>query len=390
MFNMTSSRLLLSIMASTVALSLGGCLSDADLSLCEARGEQVNWDALLWADCPNLSDYNLFADDSNPTTGANSGGLPYDLNTQLFTDYASKYRFVFVPEAKIANYSAQEVMDFPVGTVISKTFALPANTSDRGIDKEDMVETRLLIHRVTGWSTLPYIYNAEKSDAVLAKAGAILGKQIIHNGEMLNFDYVVPSIAQCKQCHQFTAGTDTPVDIIPIGPKARHLNKDYVYDDGTMNQLMKWQSAGILQGVPELATIDTVPAYSDGDESGLPELSDDALMKTAKGYLDINCAHCHRPEGYAKNTGLTLEYWRPYGDGFAHGTCKPPAFYDGGSLTYDVVPGSPDSSILHFRIDTNTPGDRMPIIGRSLIHGEGVALIHEWIRRLPLASCSPS
>ncbi len=366
----------------------GGLVGDGDLALCETTGDQVNWDALLGANCPNLSDYNLFADDSNPSTGANSGGLPYDMNTQLFTDYSSKYRFVFVPEGKTANYTAQESMDFPVGTVISKTFALPANTNDRGIDKEDIIETRLLIRRATGWSALPYIYNTDKSDAVIAKAGAIQGKQVIHNGETLDFDYVVPSMNQCKQCHQFKATPDTPAIFVPIGPKARHLNKDYAYADGTMNQLMKWQTAGILQGVPDVTTIDTVPSYDDGDESSVTALSDEMLMDTAKGYLDVNCAHCHRPEGNASNTGLSLEYGREYGDGFAHGTCKSPVAYGGGSLGYDVVPGSPGLSILHFRMDTNAPGDRMPEIGRSLTHGEGTALINEWIKRLPRASCS--
>ncbi|AQS38708.1 parallel beta-helix repeat-containing protein [Shewanella psychrophila] len=365
----------------------GGLVGDGDLTLCETTGSEVNWDALLGANCPKLSDYNLFADTKDPSTGANSSGMPYDMNTQLFTDYSSKYRFVFVPEGKVANYSSQESMDFPVGTVISKTFALPANTSQRGIENEDMVETRLLIRRETGWTALPYVYNSEQSDAVLAKAGAIQGKQIVHNGETLDFDYVVPSMNNCKQCHQFKPDADSPAVFVPIGPKARHLNKDYAYADGAMNQLLKWQSVGILQGVPDVATIDTVPAYSDGDEIGLASLTDEQLMDTAKGYLDVNCAHCHRPEGNASNTGLTLEYWRPYADG--HGTCKSPVAYGGGELGYDIVPTAPESSILHFRMETNLPGDRMPEIGRGLSHGEGVALIHEWIKRLPVATCSP-
>jgi len=308
----------------------------------------------------------------------------------LFTDYASKYRFVFVPEGKTANYSAEESMDFPVGTVITKTFALPADTSQRGIENEDMIETRLLIRRSTGWTALPYIFNSEKSDAVLAKAGAIQGKQVTHNGETFDFDYVVPSMNQCKQCHQFKADADSPAVFVPIGPKARYLNKDHTYADGTMNQLLKWQAAGILKGVPDIATIDTVPAFSDGDEAQLSSMTDEMLMKTAKGYLDINCAHCHRPEGNASNTGLKLEYFRDYSEdeGFSHGTCKSPVAYGGGSLSYDVVPTAPDRSILHFRMETVLPGDRMPEIGRSLAHAEGVDLIHEWIKRLPMASCS--
>ncbi|MEZ9595797.1 parallel beta-helix domain-containing protein [Shewanella sp. 10N.261.52.F9] len=374
----------------TIGEGEGGLEGDGDLSLCKAEGSNASWDALLKANCPNLSDYNLFADMKDPTNAPHSGGLPYDLNTPLFTDYSSKYRYVFVPEGTKADYSATESMDFPVGTVIVKSFALPMDTSQRSLANEDLIETRLLINRETGWTALPYVWNAEKSDAVLAKAGAIQAKSVMHNGDDFAFDYVVPSMNQCKQCHQYKPDADSPAKFVPIGPKARNLNKDYAYSDGSMNQLLKWQAAGILQGVPDVTSIDTVPAYNDGDETSIAELSDTELMNAAKGYLDINCAHCHRPEGNASNTGLKLEYWRSYAEdaGLSHGTCKSPVAYGGGSLGFDIVPGKPEESILHFRMESNDPGDRMPEIGRSLSHAEGVALINEWIKRLPEASCS--
>ena len=37
-------------------------------------------------------------------------------------------------------------------------------------------------------------------------------------------------------------------------------------------------------------------------------------------------------------------------------------------LLYDVVPGSPDQSILYFRTFTEDVGAMMPQIGRSLAH----------------------
>lgn len=267
----------------TIGEGEGGLVGDGDVSLCVAEGNNVNWDALLKANCPKLSDYNLFADMKNPTTAPNSGGLPYDLNTPLFTDHATKYRFVYVPQGTKADYSVNESFDFPVGTVISKTFALPQNTNNRGFENEDLVETRLLIHRATGWSALPYVWKADKSDAVIAKAGAIQGKTITHKGEDLGFDYVVPSMNQCKQCHQFKADEQSNAVFVPIGPKARHLNRDYAYADGTMNQLSKWQAAGILQGLPALTEVDSVPQYQDGDEANVASLTDSQLMDTAKG-----------------------------------------------------------------------------------------------------------
>ncbi|QQO83352.1 SO2930 family diheme c-type cytochrome [Shewanella algae] len=374
----------------TIGEGEGGLEGDGDLSLCSAQGSGVNWDALTGANCSSLAQYRLFADASMPAAMPNSGGIPYDLNTPLFTDYASKYRYVFVPEGKQANYSSNEAFDFPVGTVLVKTFALPADTATRGVDNETLIETRLLIHRESGWTALPYIWNAEQTDATLAKAGAIQGKSVVHKGQTLNFDYVVPSMNQCKQCHQFKADSASQAVFMPIGPKARHLNRDYPYQDGSANQLLHWQSAGILSGLPTLTSVDKVPAYVDGDEATLTQLSDSELMQTAKGYLDINCAHCHRPEGNASNTGLKLEYQRSYDEdnGFSHGTCKSPVAYGGGTLGYDVVPGNSAESIMHFRMQSNEPGDRMPEIGRSLSHDEGVALISEWIKRLPAASCS--
>ena len=80
-------------------------------------------------------------------------GIIYDLNTPLFTDYANKYRFVFVPEGTEAAYRSEEVFDFPVGTIIAKTFSIQADLRDPD-SAEDIIETRLLIHRKEGWKAL--------------------------------------------------------------------------------------------------------------------------------------------------------------------------------------------------------------------------------------------
>src|SRR5690554_5251040 len=122
----------------------------------------------------------LFTDASDPTAAPTRGGVPYDLSTALFSDYTSKYRFIFVPEGKTVSYNASEVLDFPVGTVITKTFALPENTAFRDGD-EQVIETRLLIHRTSGWVALPYYWSSE-SDATLAIAGKRLnGLKTINN-----------------------------------------------------------------------------------------------------------------------------------------------------------------------------------------------------------------
>ncbi|MDG5498384.1 SO2930 family diheme c-type cytochrome [Marinobacter sp. BGYM27] len=364
-----------------------------ETGVCGQLAGDINQSALETADCQYLSSYRLFGDETNPTTAPNGTGIPYDLTTPLFTDYSSKYRFVFVPEGKQAQYSEKEAFDFPVGTVISKTFSMPADTAFRGFKNERLIETRLMIRRADGWATLPYIWNDDFSDATLQIAGGAVPVTTVHNGNQMEINYRVPDKTQCKQCHQVKVASESASEISPIGPKARLLNRNFNYPSGEENQLSHWEAAGILDGAPaDKFGIDTIPAYTDADASLLSGKSDTELMALAKGYLDINCSHCHRPEGGASNTGLHLEYWREFAANLSHhGVCKKPVAYGGGSLSYDVVPGDAENSIIHFRMNTTKPGDKMPEIGRTSVHEEGVELISEWINRgMPSApACTP-
>lgn len=342
-------------------------------ALCNAQGTGVNTDAVE-ANYPNLSDYRLFADPANPMANANGNDIIYDLNTPLFTDYANKYRFVFVPEGAPAAYRSQDVFDFPVGTIISKTFTLQADLRDAN-SSEEIIETRLLIHRKEGWTALPYIWNDEKTDAVLTVTGGTQAVSWIDiDGVQQSTDYVIPNTNNCSNCH----GED---ELIPIGPTARSLNREYAYDGVAENQLAHWTALGILSGAPaDTDSIDTIPLWGDTSAS---------LDDRARGYLDINCAHCHRPViGAADTSGLFLEYFRPFGTEV--GKCKPPvAAGDGaGDLDYDIVPGDADTSIMHYRMNSKETKVRMPEIGRSIIHTEGVELIRDWINAMDPVDCA--
>ena len=340
-------------------------------ALCGAQGEGINREAFV-ADCPNLSDYRLFADPGNPFENANDG-IIYDLNTPLFTDYANKYRFVFVPEGTEAAYRSEEVFDFPVGTVIAKTFSIQADLRDPD-SAEDIIETRLLIHRKEGWKALPYTWNQAKTDANLTVAGGSQNVSWIDiNGEQQSTNYVIPNTNNCANCHN-------EEKLLPIGPKARSLNKDYAYASGVANQLDYWTEQGILVGAPEdTDSIVTIPLWGDLTAS---------VEDRARGYLDINCMHCHSPGGAADTSGLFLEYSRPFGE--AVGECKSPVAAGAGSgdLDYDIVPGDAQSSIMHYRMDSNETEVRMPEIGRSVIHTEGVELIAQWINAMEAVDCS--
>lgn len=323
----------------------------------------VAWDSLLTVDAANLSTYRLFTSPADPTTGATDSGMPYELNTALFTDYASKYRFVFMPCDSAATYDAAEAFGFPVGTVITKTFAMPADTAVRGAAHETIIETRLLIRRPDGWVALPYVWLADGSDAVLDLDGASRAVSVIHKGTTRNFTYRVPSRAQCAACHT-RAG-----HLSPIGPKSANLNGDLDYGDGTRNQLAHWRDTGRLAGLPaEPSSLDAMPVFS--DDTDLATLTEPgARERAAKAYLDVNCAHCHRPDGNWADRTPYYQYWRPVDPTVPdndHGICR------------TIRPGNALGSGVHTMMNIGL----MPREGSALVHREGLALVDLWINGL--------
>ncbi|MGS0691888.1 SO2930 family diheme c-type cytochrome [Shewanella sp. 30m-9] len=338
----------------------------APSSACEANTTEVNWDALMNEECDSLAQYGLFIDPSIPTRSPVAPGINYQLSTQLFSNYASKHRFIFVPEDKVIAFDPTGTFDMPVGTVLVKTFSLPFDTQVTGANNEVLIETRLLIHRDTGWTTLPYIW--QDGEATLQVAGKDISHTLNHKGTSQSFDYHVPSRAECKLCHQTSSDSSR---IEPIGLKAHLLNREVRYQGSQINQLHLWQQTGRLTGLPALGNVGK--AYDIFDESA-------PLTSRAKGYLDINCAHCHNPQGFASISGLRLGFYVDH-TSFEYGICKQPPGWDGGArgLSYDIIPGDGDHSILVYRQELNSAKDRMPPIGRSIAHTDAVALIEQWI-----------
>ncbi len=352
-----------------LALLASGCGTDDTVVPEKETGvtcDTIKWDLLLTSDERLLSAYRLFAFNTDPTANPTDTGIPYGLNTELFTDYASKYRFVFMPCDSAATYNENESFTFPVGTVITKTFAMPTDTSNRGIGNESLIETRLLIRRPAGWTTLAYVWLADGSDAVLDVNGESIAMSVTHKDTDYDFTYEVPSPSDCIACHTYKG------EFSPIGPKARNLNGGYDYGDGLENQLRHWQAAGQLTGLPtDLNAIATVPVFDDDTEiAALTTEADRNLY--AKAYLDNNCAHCHRQGSSFTNRTPYFEFWREIDTAVAdnsHGICSV------------IAPGDPDASSVSFFMQSGF----MPTIGTSLVHEEGLALINHWIENMAVA-----
>lgn len=330
-----------------------------------------------------LSDWNVLNKKKNALTVIGKT-QPYDLATPLFSDYALKFRTVTLPEGQAAIFDPKDTFDFPVGTIVTKTFYYKSSTEgivsgkspaeftegSLKISGYSLIETRILARREEGWVAFPYVWNNEQTEATLQRTGAI--KPLTYadsQGVKTGFAYMVPNQNQCAGCH---ATDNTTRTIEPIGLKARHLNKTSTFDPA-FNQLEHWRTAHLLDdNIPD---IDQVEKNADWFSASAP------LKERARAYLDINCSHCHNPVGPADTSGLNLE---PDATGPALGVCKNPIAAGSGSggHKFDIVPGKPEASIFVYRMESTAPGAMMPELGRALVHKEGVSLIREWISSL--------
>jgi len=376
---------------------------------------QVNFDAAR-VNCPVLSQYNLFSDAQDPTSAPNGSGVPFVLNTKLFSDYSVKYRVLYLPPGTKAVYKdagtngPNATLDFPVGTIIAKTFAF----LDEGTGAEDVVETRLLIKRVNSatndarWDGAAYIWGTENGQRVarLARSGG--SKAVSWNyhdadtNQVLSGStpaYSIPNANQCLSCH---SRFDVEPGSAPIGVRVRNLNRPYASESSKatgqsaheiagQNQVDYLCNAGLVMNCPartlddaKIATnLERLPAYNVPGDSGFAANSPQDIESRAKAYLEVNCQHCHNYNGFAASTGLYMTASEPVNQSF--GICKRPTATgaegsDGRPV--DIWPGDPTRSITEFRIgpDAISPSAKMPPLARSVVHSEGHALVEQWIR----------
>ena len=314
-----------------------------------------------------LSSYGFFKGklaELNPSEGV----YPYTINTPLFSNYAEKARFIYLPNDNKMTFKAQGPLKFTNGAILIKNFYYPTIKSASS-QKRQLVETRLLINENGKWKPLNYIWNDEQTEAVLNYVGK---KLIIHrqdeNNHIQEVNYTIPNLNQCKNCH------NTHNKITPIGITAAQLNLRYPFVTEKLNQLDYFKKENKILEFTKAENYPSMPVWNDEHTGSLEE--------RARAYLDANCAHCHSSQGSAKNSGLSLNYHEK--DRRKRGVYKPPiaAGKGSGDLKYGIVPGKPEESILIYRVSSNDPAIRMPELGRSVVHKEGLALLQAYIQEL--------
>ncbi|MGC4041647.1 MAG: hypothetical protein QM710_12895 [Flavobacterium sp.] len=315
-----------------------------------------------------LSDFHFFIGDiKNLIPSMNV--IPYEPASGLFTDYALKKRFIWMPSDVKATYVADnKALEFPVGTILIKNFyyntVQPGNTTK-------IIETRLMVRRSDRWYFYEYIWNDAQTDADLVTGNNFVNGDTKYftftkpNGEVINEEYRIPSEAECHACHKINEIR------VPIGVKPQNINFNYTYNDGvSKNQLQKLVDQGYLQSYPSniVSTVD----YHDTTKP---------LDLRFRSYVDANCAHCHQDLGRCDYRALRFNFGETT-DPSKMGVCVQADETISPTLQKLITPGNYNKSILHYRLDTNDESERMPLLGRTIIHDEGIALVREYISSL--------
>lgn len=311
-------------------------------------------DTALAAQPPRtLVDTGLYAD---PTTFAiRADALEFAPQYPLWTDGASKRRWIVLPEGAHIDASSPDAWRFPVGTKLWKEFAFGRR-----------VETRYMELGADGaWAYASYVWNAAEDSAERAPERGVRG--IVETTDGARHD--IPARMDCLACHE---ATPTPVlgfsalqlsaDRDPLAPHAQPASRELVDLDDLI-------SRGLVRNLPATlaARLPRIAARSPRERAAL-------------GYLHGNCGGCHNAHGPLAQLGLDLAYSVEHGSNATRTALDAPTRYRSPhTSSLRLASGAPDESLLVQRMASRDPLLRMPAIGSKLVDEQALELLREWI-----------
>lgn len=307
-----------------------------------------------------LSDTGLYARGSVSEIAA--GIRRFSPQYPLWTDGASKSRWVYLPPGTRIDASDANAWIVPIGTKFWKEFQFAGRK----------VETRLIWRAAaTQWVFASYVWNADGSDAILAPEQGVRGVADVAAGKRHN----IPSATDCTACH----GTARPG---PLGFNALQLSPD--------------RDPNALHGEPltsdmmTLATLVEEKRFegASADIVARPPriMTSNPRTRSVLGYLVANCGSCHNGRGEIAALGPVLRYDQLVKDADAVAATivgqptkwQVPGRNEGSVL---IDPSSADQSALLARLRSRSPSSQMPPLGTVVRDAEAVQAVTDWINR---------
>lgn len=292
--------------------------------------------------------------------------IPYEVNSALWTDGTFKRRYMLVPNPKQLTIEGDGAWAFPDGSILIKVFGFQFEAGDP--ESRRAVETRFMVRRGTSWGYSTYQWNDQGTEGLLLDERKTVEFTIQEAGGSRVVEYLFPEYDDCITCH------GQAIDDV-LGPKTGQLNRDRDYDGIVANQLVAMAEIDlfVLESAEEIDP-DAEPKMANPQEGA------GTLQERARAYLDANCAHCHRPGGYANSDdhGLDLRYQVALEDS---GLCEPMRYFTQWMGMPRMAPGNPDGSgvLQRFLLDGVL---RMPSTATSVVDPLGASLLRDWIARI--------
>ncbi|MGP0062559.1 MAG: PQQ-dependent sugar dehydrogenase [Isosphaeraceae bacterium] len=318
-----------------------------------------------------LSQTGLFAStaDHKPHPAA----LPFEVSAPQWADGATMERFAALTGLERAEQKPQKnaggAWTLPEGSVLVQTLSLNL-ADDAGKPARKRVETRLLARQQGEWVGYSYRWNDGQTDAELVpSAGMGVDLEVADPtapGGRREQTWRFPARTECMVCHSRAAG-------FMLGFTPLQLDRDHDYGGTVDNQLRTFEHIGVFQGpLPERRK--DRPRLVNPYEARAP------VEARVRSYLHVNCSTCHVNEG-GGNSRMELELTTSLDRTRLIDEVPIHATFNIKDARI-VAPGSPDRSILYWRI-SRRGADQMPPLVTSEVDRDAVNLIGDWIRSLP-------
>jgi hypothetical protein len=257
---------------------------------------------------------------------------------ELWSDAASKRRWIWLPPGTQIDTSDQSSWQFPIGTKLWKEFTRDGTR----------VETRLLQRLPDGWTGVAYLWRLDESDAIAAPFGAI---------DALGTPHDVPAANECDACH---GGRSSHA----LGFSAVQLAQPGQADALSLDELVR------LELVSRAPTI-------------VPSVPGNETEQAALGYLHANCSHCHNASRPRRAGARCFD---PDNDlDFLLRADQGPVASEASAYrtTTEVIQkGAPDDSQLLELVAQRSRFRQMPPLASEVVDADGVALLRRWIEEM--------
>lgn len=317
-----------------------------------------------------LSDTGLYV--AGSATEVQAENIPFSPQYPLWSDGASKRRWLHIPAGAFIDASNPDVWDFPRGTKLWKEFS-----------QGRRVETRLIERLEDGtWRYATYVWNEEGTQALLAPATGIAALPV--NGAPGN-RYAIPAELDCRGCHE---GAAVPV----LGVSALQLSPDR--DPLAPHAEAPRPGDADLSALIARGWLRNLPAALHERPPRIPAPSPES--RAALGYLHGNCGHCHNDNGSPPPVDLVLARSvapreSDYEDAISSlmgvvSRYRAPGLRAGAPL---IDAGRPETSVLAARMRSRDPRMQMPPLGTRLVDTQALTLIERWIHNQPTKEVHP-